>query len=158
MKLEEALLRLGDEFKIAMAQTLTDNKSRGSGALAASIDYKVEERDSELLLIRTMLKYGDYVDQGIGRGPGKPPPAKDIMEWLKMKKIPIPAGLTVESFAFAIANKIGKQGTDPKPKPFIAPSINRVLETKGQELLSKAGIDEIEANINNKLKNITITG
>ena len=155
--IEEALLRVGEELKQAMTAELKSNGSYYTGNLAGSIQYKVEQRDYEYNLIRTMLKYGNYVDQGIGRGPGRQPPVKEIIEWIQFKKIPVPSSLTIESFAFAIARKIGREGTNPRPRPFITPSINRVLQTTGKELLQKAGVDEVTVNINNELKSIKVT-
>lgn len=155
--IEEALLRVGEELKQAMTAELKSNGSYYTGNLAGSIQYKVEQRDYEYNLIRTMLKYGNYVDQGIGRRPGKQPPVKEIIEWIQFKKIPVPSSLTIESFAFAIARKIGREGTNPRPRPFITPSINRVLQTTGKELLQKAGVDEVTVNINNELKSIKVT-
>lgn len=156
MTIEEALLRVGDELKKVMTQELKDNGSYNTGKLAASIQYSVEQKQWEYNLVRTMLTYGVYVDQGNGRHPGKQPPVKDLIEWIKFKKIPVPQGLTIESFAFAIARKIGKQGTNPRPRPFITPSINKVMKTTGKELLSKAGVDEVTINIGNKLQNIKV--
>jgi len=157
MTITEALIRVGEELKQAMINQLKSNGSYNTGDLGNSITYSVVQRDYEYDLVRTMLKYGNYVDQGIGRGPGRIPPVREIMEWVQMKKIPVPSGLTLESFAFAIAKNIGKRGTDPRPRPFIAPSINKVLQTTGREILQKAGVDTVTVNINNTLQDIKIT-
>lgn len=154
--IEEALLRVGEELKKAMTQQLKDNKSYGTGQLANSIEYSVQQKGFEFQLIRKMLEYGNYVDQGIGRGPGKPAPVQEIMEWLQLKRINIPAGLTMESFAFAIANKIGRVGTNPKPRPFISPSLQKVLRTTGKDILTEAGIQQLQANIENQLQDIKV--
>jgi len=157
MTITEALIRVGEELKQAMINQLKSNGSYNTGDLGNSITYSVVQRDYEYDLVRTMLKYGNYVDQGIGRGPGRIPPVREIMEWVQLKKIPVPSGLTLESFAFAIAKNIGKRGTDPRPRPFIAPSINKVLQTTGREILQKAGVDTVTVNINNTLQDIKIT-
>lgn len=157
MRIEEALLRVGDELKLAMIDKLKANGSYGSGALANSISYDVRTDQFSYELVRTMLTYGIFVDQGDGRRPGKRPPVTPIIEWLKAKKIPIPSGLKIEQFAFIIARKIGKEGTHPRPRPFIAPSIQLVLQTTGKDLLSQAGVDTVVANINGKLEDIQIT-
>lgn len=154
MTFEEALLRVGDELKKTMTQELKNNGSYYTGDLANSIKYKVIQNDFTYDLVRTMLKYGDYVDQGTGRRPGKQPPVKPLIDWIKFKRIPVPTGMTVESFAFAIARKIGKQGTDPRPRPFIGPSIQTVLTGVGKRILTEAGIDEVVTNINGKLQDV----
>ena len=157
MTLEEALLRVGEELKQAMTAELKSNGSYNTGNLANSIQYKVVQNQYEYDLVRTMLKYGDYVDQGIGRGSGKMPPVREIIEWIKLKRIPVPTSLTIESFAFAIAKNISKRGTDPRPRPFITPSITRVLQTTGKDILTKAGVDTVQANINGTLQDVKIT-
>jgi len=157
MTIEEALVRLGDELKVTMTEQLKKNGSYYTGDLAKSIDYEVRVQNFDYQLVRTMLTYGIFVDQGDGRRPGTPPPVKPLIDWIKFKKIPVPQGMSVESFAFAIAKKIGKQGTNPRPRPFIAPSIQTVLDGVGKKLLSEAGIDTIIANIDNELQDIKIT-
>jgi len=156
MTITEALLRVGDELKTTMIQKLKDNGSYDTGALGNSITYDVRTEQFSYQLVRTMLTYGNYVDQGIGRGKGKQPPVQAIMDWLTRKAIPIPTGMKQETFAFLIARKIGERGTDPKPRPFIAPSIQRVLETTGKELLTKAGVDTVVANINGALQDVDL--
>lgn len=158
MTITEALIRVGDELKKTMIQTLKDNKSYNTGDLANSIAYEVRTGEFNYELVRTMLKYGDYVDQGIGRRPGERPPVKPLMEWIKMKNIPVPTGLTIDQFAFAIANKIAKRGTDPRPRPFITPSIQQVLSTTGKKLLTEAGVDTVLANIDGTLQDVKIEG
>ena len=157
MTIEEALLRIGSEIKATMTEELKNNGSYYTGALSNSIQYEVREQDYTYQLVRTMLKYGDYVDQGIGRRPGKMPPVKPLIDWIRFKSIPVPTGMSVEAFAFLIARKIGKQGTNPRPRPFITPSINTVLEGVGKKLLTQAGIDEVVANINGKLQDVKLT-
>ena len=46
---------------------------------------------------------------GVGRGPGAPPPFQDIMRWGKLDPRP---GQTIRQAAFLVANKIGQQCTD----------------------------------------------
>lgn len=156
MTINEALVEVGKELKQTMIETLKSNGSNDTGALGDSITYDVRTQEFSYQLVRTMLKYGIFVDQGIGRGPGERPPVKPIIEWIKQKKVPVPSGMSVTSFAHAIAGKIAKRGTDPKPRPFIAKSIDMVLQTTGKELLAKAGVDEIVASLDNKIQDVKI--
>ena len=96
MTIEEALLRLGDELKATMTETLKKNKSYISGDLAKSIEYDVRQQNFEYQLVRTMLTYGVFVDQGDGRHPGTPPPVQPLIDWIRFKKIPVPTGMSVE--------------------------------------------------------------
>ena len=154
--LEQALQRVGEELKQAMTDELKSNGSYNTGDLANSITYEVRENGLEYQLVRKMLAYGNYVDQGIGRGPGKQPPVRDIMDWIQLKRIPVPANLTLESFAFAIANNIGKRGTNPRPKPFINPSISAVMRNMGEKLIGEGATDEIVQAVNEQLQSITV--
>lgn len=47
----------------------------------------------------------------VGRKPGKMPPVDVIKEWIQIKQIPPPQGVSLDQFAFMIARKIGKKGT-----------------------------------------------
>ena len=156
MTITEALLKVGDELKATMIETLKKNGSYGKGDLGNSITYDVRTKEFNYQLIRTMLTYGIFVDRGDGRKPGKRPPVQPLIDWITFKKIPVPTGLTVKQFAFAIAHKIEKRGTDPKPRPFISPSIQQVMNTTGKEILAEAGVDTVVAEINGTLEDISI--
>ena len=155
--LEQALERVGQELKEAMTAELKSNGSYNTGDLANSITYEVRQNGLEYELVRRMLAYGNAVDQGIGRGPGKQPPVRDIMDWIQLKRIPVPANLTVESFAFAIAKDIGKRGTNPRPRPFINPSISKVMRDIGDELIGEGATNEIVQAVNEQLQSIKVT-
>lgn len=157
-KLTNGLLKLGDKVKEQMVENLRANGSYVTGDLANSIGYEVRIKGFQLQLVRTMLKYGEYVDQGIGRGPGKQPPVQDIIDWIKLKKIPVPSGMKVENFAFAIAKKIGERGTDPRPKPFIAVSLNQVLKETGKEIMQENAVKEAEVMVNDSLESVKFEG
>lgn len=158
MTLEQALTLIGEELKSSMTEDLKRNGSYNTGKLSNSINYTVQRNGTTYSLVRSMLKYGDYVDQGIGRGPGRMPPVRDIMEWIQMKRIPVPTGMTLESFSYVISKSIGKKGTSPKPKPFITPSINQVMSTKGRDLITEASTNTVILNVNNSLNNVTLKG
>lgn len=155
--LEQALKKVGEELTLAMQQELKSNGSDNTGNLANSIDYTVRRSGLEYELVRRMLAYGNYVDQGIGRGPGKQPPVRDIMDWIQLKRIPVPTGLSIQSFAFAIARKIGKKGTNPRPRPFINPSISKVMRDTGNKLITQGATDEIVTAVNEQLQSIKVT-
>lgn len=154
--LEQALQRVGEELKQAMTDELKSNGSYNTGDLSNSIDYEVRQNGDGYQLVRRMLAYGNYVDQGIGRGPGKMPPVRDIMDWIQLKRIPVPTNLTTEAFAFAIARNIGKRGTDPRPRPFINPSINKVMRDIGEKLIGEGATDEIVEAINDQLQSVKV--
>ena len=155
--LEQALVKVGEELKLAMIEELKSNGSYNTGDLGDSITYEVRQNGLEYELVRRMLAYGNYVDQGIGRGPGKQPPVRDIVDWIQLKKIPVPSNLTIEAFAFAIANNIGKRGTNPRPKPFINPSISKVMRDVGENLIAEGATDEIVEAVNQQLQSIKVT-
>ena len=59
-----------------------------------------------------MPSYAEFADAG--RKSGKMPPVKDIIKWARRKNIKVPQGYTIEGFAYAIARKIAKDGTEGK--------------------------------------------
>jgi hypothetical protein len=155
--LEQALVRVGEELKAAMQNELKSNGSYNTGDLANSITYEVRQNGLEYELVRRMLAYGNYVDQGIGRGPGRMPPVRDIMDWIQLKRIPVPTNLTMESFAFAIAKNIGKRGTDPRPRPFINNSISKIMRDTGDNLIAEGVTNEIVQAVNQQLQSLKVT-
>lgn len=155
--IEEALEEFGERIKDQMIEQLMENKSFGKGDLARSIKGTVTQpsKDDYLLTI-SMLWYGKAVDEGIGRGPGKMPPVQDIQDWIKYKKIPKPSSFpTTEAFAWAVAKTIAKNGTDPKPRPFIMNSIETAKKNFGDELLENAGEEDINKKIQQAFINST---
>ena len=120
---------IGALVKEEMIDNLFNNNSVVTGQLAKSITpLEVIEKDGiEILPIR-FLKYGEYVDDGAERRAGGMPPVKAISDWIKQKRISVPAGFTPEQFAWAVARNIEKKGQRfKKPKPWIDVSINDVI-------------------------------
>ena len=151
--IKAALDKIGDKLKDTMIDNIKSNGSNNTGKLIDSLVFTSEEISTDLYGIkRQMIDYGLFVDEGIGRNPGNIPPVTPIMEWLQMESISIPSGLTREQFAYAIAINIGKHGTDPKPKPFIQPSINEIKNGYALNELTKAFETVITNNINNLIK------
>jgi hypothetical protein len=75
--------------------------------------FKVEVNGNELDVV--IPGYYLFVDKG--RKKGKRPPVNAILNWIKREKIKVPQGVNLLSFAYAVANSIGKEGI--KPRPFI---------------------------------------
>lgn len=147
----KGLTELGNALTNAMIQTLKDNGSYNTGQLAASITYDIRKQGTTYQLVRSMLDYGVFVDEGRGRGPGKQPPVRPIMEWIRLKNIPIPRQMDIESFAYAISKNIGKRGTDPKPRPFITPSIESVLSSGTYDYVLDMIEKQVEEQIDESL-------
>ena len=143
---------IGALVKEEMIDRLFENNSVVTGQLAKSItpgDVITATPDTLSVPI-TLLEYGIYVDNGAERGKGGMPPIRAISEWIKQKRISVPAGFTPEQFAWAVARNIEKKGQRfKKPKPFIEVSlqevVNRNLENIGEA--TALDIDEyIETN------------
>jgi hypothetical protein len=136
---------------------LTQNGSNVTGRLAASIKVQpARVTETSIVIPVTMLKYGEYVDDGAERGRGKRPPVQDIVQWIKQKRISVPKQFkNVEQFAFAISFNIGRSGQRFKrARPFIQPALNTVQQqyiTSGK-LATAVAIDlnnNIQINANN---------
>ena len=153
----EELTKIANSYKEEAILKLTQNGSNVTGKLAASITVQPARVTATSLVIPvTMLKYGDYVDNGAERGRGKQPPVQDIVRWVKQKRINVPNQFkSVEQFAFAIAYNIGKQGQRFKrARPFIEPALNSVREQyiNSGQLANAVALDlnrNIQLNINN---------
>lgn len=151
--LELAMQQAGDLIREQMVDTLFENKSVITGDLARSITPITSMTDKGIKLNIELLLYGLYVDQGDNRHAGKQPPISAISNWIKQKRIPVPMGLSLEQFSFIIARKIGKKGQFKKPKPFIEPSINKVVNDFLPTALEEAGVKDIEEAISIIAKN-----
>lgn len=87
----------------------------------------------------TNLGYGDALNEGKRRGPGKAPPVAEIERWIKRRGIaPTRTAKTgrvtkdrrgTRSMAFAIARKIAKEGTSTGPAYVGGPK--KDAETRG---------------------------
>lgn len=142
--LEEAGQRIVDK----MVDSLFEQNAVITGKLARSIGYEVTEKGNSYSLSISMEDYGIYVDEGSERGPGKPPPLKPIVDWIKRRGIKPPQGMSTQTFAFVIARSIGKHGQRFKqPKPFITPSVEFVANQYLPEVLEKAGVKFIEQEL-----------
>ena len=148
MNIEEALDEYLERIADAMINNLYENKSVATGDLAKSIknNNSVIETEEGYTAVLTMLWYGETVDEGIGRGPGGAPPIKPIEEWIKRKRIPVPAAFkSPKQFAFAIAGKIKREGdrNSKRKYPFIQNSITQVKTQFGDALIEKAAGEQI---------------
>lgn len=88
---------------------IADQKAKGiraSGKSAASL--RIEAKP----LSGTVYGAKYFVQQTVGRKPGKFPPLDDIISWIRAKRIE-PEGKTTErQLAFLFARKIAQKGTD----------------------------------------------
>jgi len=157
MTLQQSLEFLEQALTEAMVEELQANGSYDTGDLAKSITYDIRTQGTTYQLVRSMLTYGIFVDQGDGRKGGKMPPVRPLIEWIKEKGIKVPGNLTVESFAFAIAKKIEKKGTNPRPRPFIEPAINKVMREKAEQILSEGTATDVLNAINSKLQDVKVS-
>ena len=155
---EQALSIVGQQIVNEIPNQLKKNGSSITGNLARSYTYEVVQSKSgyTLSIIDNSgnggYNYGLSVDEGLERGPGKQPPVKAIMEWIKIKRITVPPGFKPEAFAYVIAKAIGKRGqVFRKPKPFLMPSVNVVFQTDDKEIQEAARVI-VETQLNIILK------
>lgn len=104
-----------------------------TGQLANSVTAN-EAGDDDLKI--TFLEYGIFVDSG--RAPGKFPPVKPIEEWAVSKGIPA-------NKAFAIARSIEQKGI--RPRPFIQPTLDDILDNMLIPEIEEQVADQIETQI-----------
>jgi hypothetical protein len=137
---EEQLNRIGKALVEQMRENLSANGSDLTGKLSNSIGYEVTKDTSGNYTLQILMeKYGEYVDSGAERGPGKMPPVRAIQNWIVLRRIKVPTGLSLESFAWAIATNIGKKGQRfKKPKPFIEPAFETVYKNMMDDAMATA--------------------
>src|SRR5688572_21541366 len=101
----EAIKLLLENVRSDIIQDQAAKRLTASGKSAASLEPVATETKGELL--------GDssFYYQWKGRAPGKQPPSDIFVDWIRQKGIELD-GISIESLAFLIARKIGREGTD----------------------------------------------
>jgi hypothetical protein len=144
--LKKQLEILGVESIGFLTKILAENDKRATGNLIKSLDFKIIKGIDGLMLQILAADYFKYVDAG--RRPGKQPPIKSILSWIKNKPIGF-KNMTDNQAAFIIARSIGKKGI--KPLHAMDKLVNNIL-TKKDELLKLAAIKDIEEFIQTTFK------
>ena len=117
---------------------------RSSGASAQSLRVQVFS-PNEVGLFGSAY----FLQQSLGRRPGRFPPIASIVEWIKQKPIRL-QGITAESLAFIIARKIAREGTDifeGKRKGLNIREIFAKLLTQTVTALTKEKVFQIRSEI-----------
>ena len=146
-----ALAEFGERVRDQMVNNLMENKSFVTGDLARSIVSEVFENQM-MAVVAVNEWYGITVEDGIGRKAGGIPPIAPIKNWIRRRNIVPKSGTTVEQFAFAIANKIAKRGTNPKARPFAAPAIQEVKNNFGDFAIEEATGKDIKESVTTAFK------
>lgn len=145
-----ALRQIGGLVSSRLAEGLREVNAIASGDLESSIDFRAYERSSVLGVNITMLDYWQAVDEG--RRAGKMPPVSKIQEWLTYPNVrdKIRFGQSdapiqdIESVAFVIARKIGREGT--KGNNFATNVFNsRLIQKEVPSLIEESIGKDIEA-------------
>ncbi len=115
-KTAKALRTAGGLLMQRLQQGLDESNSNASGSLSESMGLTFKSSSKGLTMDLSMLDYYMYVDEG--RKPGKMPPVSSIAEWLtlpnvreKLQEQSDAEFQGIQSLAFVIARKIGKEGT-----------------------------------------------
>jgi hypothetical protein len=134
-----------------MVERLYSNNSVVTGNLVRSIRVQPEKDANGVITYPISLKqYGIYVDDGAERRAGGMPPVQAIADWIRLKRINVPAAMTPQQFAWAVAKSIAKRGQRfKKPKPFIDVSLQAAMNQNIQKIADAAAYDianNIETN------------
>ena len=146
-----ALGEFAERARDQMVENLMNNRSFVTGDLAKSIVAEVFENQM-MAVVSIGEWYAITVEDGIGRKAGGIPPIAPIKNWIRRRNIVPKSGTTVEQFAFAIANKIAKRGTNPKARPFAAPAIQEVKNNFGDFAIKEATGKDIEESVTSAFK------
>lgn len=107
MDVPQSIGTLLNSIREAYIKEQKDKGIRSSGKSAESLRISVDSNSGQL----TGAKY--FIQQTVGRKPGKFPPIDDILDWIRAKKIsPRDAKTTERQLAFLFARKIAQSGTD----------------------------------------------
>jgi hypothetical protein len=134
--LKYELDKLGKDSVDFLKNILLRNGKVASGDLINSISYQVIQESNGFILKILANDTFTYVDEG--RRPGKMPPVKPIVSWIKQKNIKF-GNLSDNSMGFIIARSIGEKGI--KPMRLKKQLINDFLSNKDILLLAAAEKD-----------------
>lgn len=107
--MEQAMIKSTTKIQNDARENIRKNGTTYQGNLAKNT--KVREATAKRGIVAVGEEYGGAVE--FGRRPGKPPPSKPLERWAQVK-------LGAKGAGFAIARKIGKEGT--KAQPFLEPA------------------------------------
>lgn len=125
---------IGDELKKSLIQEMRRTKSIATGDLIKSLNIEIEKTTDGAIISLASNDYITFIEKGRKRG--KYAPVKDLERWVRAKGIASDRK-KVTSIAFAINNKIKKEGIKPRPilenayntgLPLYDRIINQVLE------------------------------
>ena len=153
MSLRKSLEALGRLLAAGMRDRLgrLGVKDGGNSALGKSIRYEVEPKgDNSYNLVRYMNYYGNFVDSGVrGTKDGYPASQESLFQIGQFKKpiISRESGLPIP-----VRISIAQNGL--KPKPFIVPSINTVMNQVGYEMIAEGAAEDVTVSIDNAIKDM----
>lgn len=145
--LEKALENFVNDFVSTYKSLLIRDNKKASGDLVNSIKpLNIEFKSSKYTGSISLKNYWKYVEYG--RKPGKFPPTKNILKWIKVKPIlPRPvSGIkpTEKQLAFLISRKIARDGI--KPGNQFEEALNLVWN-KNEKLISDAITKDLSETI-----------
>jgi hypothetical protein len=142
--LKKELELFGDEYIKELTIQLIQLDKVATGSLLRSLDYEIIEKvEGQFEVIIKSLDYLKFVDEG--RRPGKQPPLKPILSWVKTRNIRFKnkngqGFLKNEQTAFIIRRSIGQKGI--KKTDVLKKTLGNVLNLKNKIL--KSGMIDIE--------------
>lgn len=153
------LERVLNEFYNYFVQQAKDNLA-GNGSIASNDLYnslsevnKVIEIGDDYFSVKiNMLDYWKYVEEGTSP---HYPPIKPLLDWVAVKQgVP-----KVEGFAYAVQNKIAKEGTEAKPffEPAKEDAIKRFelsIDYAIDEDVNQFILDSVDGYLMNKFREI----
>lgn len=121
-----------------LVRDVVSGLSNSSGELAKSVGFEVSTVGNTVVLQGVVTgkasKYWFFADQG--RKPGKQPPIKSMLQYIKAKGITPDGNTTKEQLAFLFARKIGRDGTKGSK------AFTNAIENFKQSTIEQALLDE----------------
>ena len=158
IEVARVLSEYAKRFEEITKRKIQDKDKIASGKLLASISTKVELNGAIYTVYLNSLKYLEYIEYG--RKPGKWPPSKPILQWVRDKRLPTAEYTgnkslpTEKQLAFLVQRKIGTEGI--KATPLVAETeeelnaiyIPRLEEALREDIINALPIIRIQLNFN----------
>jgi hypothetical protein len=150
MSIKQGLKKLGD----MIVNVMRSNAPKDSGRLKDSIHVSnITDNEQETVLTISMEGYGASQDAGV-KGTQNVKGVANAQSFFKIGQFSKKFKMVGGDLPVPVRISILRNGL--APQPFVKPSIEKVIQGAGADILAQAGAQEIVASAEGALKDVTI--
>lgn len=146
---QQVFTTIGSRLVAEIRQSMEDLNLNASGETSESVKFNITRDTLRVTADENFV----FIQDGVGRGPGKFPPIDKIKDWIGNKNIQ--SDLSLNSLAFLIGRKIANEGTAIFRKERPGVNLKAILNNSLQITLTKfekAIALEFDSDINKSIR------